>query len=149
MWCVAAFAIGGCAVEGSPFQKVYGPPDKAHIYLYRPYSFAGSLLHPPVTCDGSVARVGPGGYSVFETPPGPVTCKTETETADAVEIDTRPGGVYYLKEDIGWGVAIGHPHIYPMDADAAQSEIQRCCKLEAPGTGGNTLATPMTVQQGP
>ncbi|HKD68548.1 MAG TPA: hypothetical protein VKB84_17010, partial [Candidatus Binataceae bacterium] len=61
------------------------------------------------------------------------TCRTETETADEVEFDTRPGGVYYLKEDIGWGFSIGHPHLYPMDSDNAQTEIQNCCVLE-PGS---------------
>ncbi len=126
----AAIFIGGCAVEGKPFEKAYAPPEQAEIYLYRPYSFAGSLLRPPVTCDDSVARVGPGGYYVFVTRPGKIICHTETETADAVEIDTRAGGVYYLKEDIGWGVAIGHPHLYPMDSDEAQNEIQQCCVLE-------------------
>lgn len=122
--------ISGCAVQGRPFEKASIPPDRAEIYLYRPYSFAGSLLRPPVVCDDSVARIGPGGYQVFVVHPGKIICHTETETADEVEIDARPGGVYYLKEEIGWGVAIGHPHLYPMDTDNAMTEIQQCCVLE-------------------
>ena len=129
--CFAAvILIAGCAVEGKPFEKVSAPPQQAEIYLYRPYNFAGSLLRPPVICDDSVARVGPGGYYVFVTRPGKIICHVETETADEVEIDARAGGVYYLKEEMGWGVAIGHPHLYPMDSDEAQNEIQQCCVLE-------------------
>jgi hypothetical protein len=133
LWLAAAILAAGCAVTGDSFQRQSAPPEQAEIYLYRPYSFAGSLLRPPVVCGDSVARIGPGGYQVFKVQPGTVTCHSETETADAVEFDTRPGGVYYLKEDIGWGFAIGHPHLYPMDSDQAQTEIQHCCVLE-PGS---------------
>jgi hypothetical protein len=122
--------LAGCAVQGRPFEKAAAPPDQALIYLYRPYSYAGSLLRPPVVCDDSVQRIGPGGYQVFVVHPGKIICHTETETTDEVEIDARPGGVYYLKEELGWGVAIGHPHLYPMDNDSAQSEIQECCVME-------------------
>jgi hypothetical protein len=130
--CLTTIAAG-CAVTGQPFERQTAPSNEAEIYLYRPYSYAGSLLRPPVVCGDSVARLGPGGYQVFKVQPGTVTCHTETEAADEVEFDTRPGGVYYLKEDIGWGVAIGHPHLYPMDSDKAQTEIQKCCVLE-PGS---------------
>ncbi len=132
VFCLAAIAAG-CAVQGQSFQKQTPVPGEAQIYIYRPYSFAGSLLRPPVVCGDSVARLGPGGYQVIKVQAGTVTCHTETETADEVEFDTRPGGVYYLKEDIGWGVSIGHPHLYPMDSDKAQTEIQACCVLE-PGS---------------
>jgi len=132
-WLLTAIIAAGCAVQGDSFKKQTAPPQEAEIYLYRPYSFAGSLLRPPVVCGDSVARIGPGGYQVFKVQPGTVTCRTETETADEVEFDTRPGGVYYLKEDIGWGFSIGHPHLYPMDSDNAQTEIQNCCVLE-PGS---------------
>jgi hypothetical protein len=132
--CAAIALIAGCAVQGQPFQKASAPPEDAEIYLYRPYNFAGSLLRPPVVCGDSVARIGPGGYQVFRVRPGTVTCHTETEAADEVEIKARPGGIYYLKEELGWGVAIGHPHLYPMDNDQdAQDEIRRCCVME-PGS---------------
>ena len=129
--CLALSA--GCAVQGRQFEKQPLPPDQAEIYIYRPYSFAGSLLRPPVVCGDSVARLGPGGYQVFKVKPGTVVCRTETEAADAVEFDTRPGGVYYLKEDIGWGFSIGHPHLYPVDSDKGPDEIAQCCVLE-PGS---------------
>jgi hypothetical protein len=131
--CLAAVIAAGCAVQGQPFVKQTPVAGQAQVYIYRPYNFAGSLLRPPVVCGDSVARLGPGGYQVFTVPAGTVTCRTETETADAVEFDARPGGVYYHKEDIGWGVSIGHPHLYPIDSDKAQTEIQQCCVLE-PGS---------------
>src|SRR5260370_40518012 len=97
--------MGGGAGQDNPFEKVAAPPEQAEIYLSRPYNFAGSLLRPPITCDDSVARVGPGGYYVFVTHPGKIICHVETETADEVEIDARAGGDYHLKEAIECGGA--------------------------------------------
>ena len=123
---LAAF---GCAVQGLPFEKVPARADEAVIYVYRPYSYAGSLLKPSVTCGEDTARIGPGGYHAFIVPAGHVVCSVQTETVDAVEINAEPHA-YYIKEEIGWGVLIGHPHLNPIDNDKANSEIQSCCVSE-------------------
>jgi hypothetical protein len=51
------------------------------------------------------------------------------ESADEVEIHTEPR-VYYIREEFGIGLLLGHPHLNPIDADQAQTEIQKCCVLE-------------------
>jgi hypothetical protein len=126
----------GCAVQGRPFEKAYAPTGHAIIYVYRPYSYAGSLLRPPVTCDDETAdeetaRIGPGGYHAFIAQAGQkIVCSVpSTETKDEVEIHAEPR-VYYIREEIGWGFLTGHPHLNPIDADQAQTEIQRCCVQE-------------------
>lgn len=131
---VAALAAG-CAVQGSQFDKVAVPPAESVIYVYRPYHYAGSLLRPPVTCGEGTARIGPGGYHAFLVPAGEKTeCSVQwTETSDQVEIDGDKR-VYYIREEIGWGVMTGHPHLNPVDADQAKSEIQRCCVQEQPSS---------------
>jgi hypothetical protein len=126
--CTPIFLIG-CAVQGQPFEKLPSRPSEAVIYVYRPYNYAGSLLRPAVTCGDDTARIGPGGYHAFVVPAGHVVCNVETETADAVEIDAEPHA-YYIKEEIGWGVLTGHPHLNPTDNDKAQNEIQTCCVQE-------------------
>jgi hypothetical protein len=123
----------GCAVQGSPFNKTSAPPGESIIYVYRPYHYAASLLRPPVVCGDDMARIGPGGYHAFIVAAGEKTECTVlwTETSDQVEID---GGkrVYYIREEIGWGVMTGHPHLDPVDADQAKNEIQQCCVQEQP-----------------
>ncbi len=119
----------GCAVQGRPFEPAYSPPDNAVIYVYRPYHFGSSLLRPPVTCGAETAEIGPGGYHAFVVPAGQVICRVEVETADELEIHAQPRA-YYVKEEFGWGVLRGHPHLNPMDADMAQTEIQQCCVRE-------------------
>ncbi len=124
-------AAAGCAVQGTPFQKAAAPIGDATLYVYRPYHYEGSLLRPPVTCGDDTARIGPGGYHVFLVPAGKVVCNVAGgETADETEIDAAPG-VYYIREEIGWGVLTGHPHLNPIDSDTAHDEINSCCVLEA------------------
>jgi hypothetical protein len=125
----------GCAVQGSPFNKTAAPPGESVIYVYRPYHYAASLLRPPVICGEDMARIGPGGYHVFLVPAGEKTeCTVQwTETSDQVEIDGAKR-VYYIREEIGWGVLTGHPHLNPVDADQATGEIQQCCVQEQPAS---------------
>jgi hypothetical protein len=129
LWLVfTAVSIGaaGCAVQGPQFEKAPMKPKDQVIYVYRPYSYFGSLVRPAVTCGEETARIGPGGYHAFVVPQGKVMCSVETETADEAEIPADPR-VHYLREEIGWGATIGHPHLNPIDDDVAQSEIQKCC----------------------
>ena len=101
---VGVFAIG-CAVQGQPFEKIPSPPGNAVIYVYRPYSYAGSALRPAVTCGEDTARIGPGGYHAFIVPAGEkVVCSIQTDTADEVEIQTERRS-YYIREELGWGCA--------------------------------------------
>ena len=119
----------GCAVQGSPFEKISSPPGNAVIYVYRPYSYGSSALRPAVTCGEETARIGPGGYHAFIVPAGQkVSCSMTTDQTDEVEFDTDRR-VYYLREELGWGWITGVPHLNPVDTDKAQSEIQQC-KLE-------------------
>jgi hypothetical protein len=129
MIAVVTIIAAGCAVQGQPFEKAPLQSNDQVIYVYRPYSYFGSLVRPPVTCGEDTARIGPGGYHAFVAPPGKLMCSVETETADEVEIpaDAR---VHYLREEMGWGVMVGHPHLDPIDHDVAQSEIQHCCVAE-------------------
>jgi len=127
----AAFALylAGCAVQGAPFEKASAPPEHAIVYVYRPYNYACSLLRPPVTCGDETARIGPAGYHVFIVPAGKVVCEVPGEIGDRVELQAEPR-VHYVREEFGWGVLSGHPHLDPIDLDQAQTEIQHCCVKE-------------------
>jgi hypothetical protein len=122
----AAICLSSCAAQGRPFEKVSPPPNHAIIYVYRPYHYGSSLLKPPVKCAGESAIIGPGAYHAFVVTPGKVVCSVSEETMDQVEIDAEPRA-YYIREEFGWGLWRGHPHLNPMDADSAHDEIAKCC----------------------
>jgi hypothetical protein len=122
----------GCAAQGNKFEKIDVPDKQAVIYVYRPYEYGGSLLKPSVTCGDETARIGPGGYHAFVVPAGPTTCEVaSSESHDQVEIDADPR-VHYVKEEFGWGMLTGHPHLLPVDTDTAHTEIEQCCVQETP-----------------
>ncbi|MFZ2060432.1 MAG: hypothetical protein WAU82_05440, partial [Candidatus Binatus sp.] len=126
---VVASSTIGCAVTGTPFEKISSSPGNAVIYVYRPYSYGSSALRPAVTCGEDTARIGPGGYHAFIVPAGQkVDCTMTTDKTDDVEFDTERRS-YYVREELGWGWLTGVPHLNPVDTDKAQSEIQQC-KLE-------------------
>jgi hypothetical protein len=127
---VVATAAIGCAVDGQPFEKAESPPGNAVIYVYRPYTYASSLLRPAITCGEETARIGPGGYHAFIVPAGQkVVCSIQTDAgADEVDLQTERRS-YYIREELGWGALTSIPHLNPVDTDKAQSEIQQC-KLE-------------------
>lgn len=127
----ATALLAGCAVQGPRFEKVIPPANHAVVYVYRPYHYGSSLLKPPVNCDGESAVIGPGGYHAFVVPTGRVVCTVSVETTDQVEIDAA-AREYYIREEFGWGVWRGHPHLNPMDADRAHDEIAKCCVEQPP-----------------
>lgn len=131
MLALGSLLLGGCAVQGRLYQRQLIPPRKSVVYVYRPYSYAGSLVRPRIRCGRSAAVIGPGGYHAFVEDAGTIVCKAETETKDEVEIQARPGREYYVRYEIGWGLWVGHPHLHPIDQDRAQTEIEQCCRLQS------------------
>ncbi|MGB8682407.1 MAG: hypothetical protein WCD12_05940 [Candidatus Binatus sp.] len=117
----------GCAVQGKPFEKISSPPGNAVIYVYRPYSYASSLILPAVTCGEDTVRIGPGGYHAFVVPAGEkVVCSVQTDAgADEVDFQTERRS-YYVREELGWGAWTSMPHLNPVDTDKAHTEIQSC-----------------------
>src|SRR5277367_1430635 len=123
---LATVAVG-CAVQGKPFEKASAPPGNAVIYVYRPYSYYSSLIHPAITCGEDTLRLSPGGYHAFIVPAGQkVVCSVQTDAgSDEVDIQTERRS-YYIREELGWGALTSMPHINPVDNDKAQTEIQSC-----------------------
>jgi hypothetical protein len=124
---LAGTAAIGCAVQGQPFEKATSPPGNAVIYVYRPYSYASSLIVPAVTCGEDTVRIGPGGYHAFIVPAGEkIVCSVQTDAgADEVDFQTERRS-YYVREGLGWGAWTSMPHLNPVDTDKAQTEIQSC-----------------------
>lgn len=126
-----AISAGGCAAQGPPFERATAPPEHAIIYVYRPYSFFGSAIRPPVKCGDQTVEIQPGAYHAFIVPPGHITCTVSAEAVqtgnlDELEIDAD-ARVYYVREQVAHGALWGRPQLNPMDADQAQAEIRSCC----------------------
>ncbi len=65
---------------------------------------------------------------------GEIDCGVQgAESSDEVALDPRTHA-YYIREEFVWGLMSGHPHLNPVDADKANSEIQTCCIDETPAS---------------
>ena len=125
-----------------PSKRFPSIPGSAEIYLYRPYNFAGSLLHPPVICDDSVARIGPAvtrcsscvrGKSSAPTPrPKPPTKSRSTRAPVAFIISRKKSdGAFQLaiRIFIRWTATMRRPRF----SNAASWIRARCHGLIHPG----------------
>ncbi len=113
-------------------------PGNAVIYVYRPYSYASSLIRPAITCGEDTLRISPGGYHAFIVPAGQkVVCSVQTDAgSDEVDLQTERRS-YYIREELGWGKMTSMPHLNPIDTDNAQTEIQKCVQEPEPTQTGS------------
>lgn len=107
--------------------------DKATVYLYRDPAFLGGALAPNVSANGvPLADLPSGGYFVYHAAPGSVEFSAHTESHTSVTVDAKVGETYYIKDSIGMGVFVGHPHLALVSGDVGAKEIQQCKLVTAP-----------------
>lgn len=85
---------------------------------------------------------------------GPTTLWAETEKKEELEVDLRPGHVYYLRCGVSTGIAIGRPSLSITESNALradfetfnakESETQDTIILQKEGTAIRYKATPQT-----
>jgi hypothetical protein len=96
------------------------------IYVYRPKSFIGGGVQPKVSCGQESVSLAPGGYHPYVVDPGTVTCRASTESTAEVDVKSVAGEPSYVKEEIGAGVLVGHPHLYLVDTNSGETEAGKC-----------------------
>jgi hypothetical protein len=126
VFSAAIVFASGCAVSGAPYQSVAIPAGKSVVNVYRPYSLVGGGVKPTLTCGAEGVALGPGGYHSFIVDPGTITCHAKTEVSADLDIQAEAGQMTYVKEEIGAGVLVGHPHLYLMDTNSGEREIASC-----------------------
>ncbi len=98
-------------------------PDKAVIYLIRD---RGDLYTANVklTVDGKdMGESWPGTYFRWELPPGKHTIISYTQPPAALTIDTAPGGVYHVWQDINVGRHREHSQLRIVDVTTTQQTL--------------------------
>jgi hypothetical protein len=122
----AAVSWVGCSASGPAFHEIQVPAGKSVIYAYRPKSIFGAAIQPSVNCGGPGPGLAPGGYHPFVVEPGTVTCTAKTEARSEVQVDATSDGPSYVRERIGIGFFVGHPHLEVVDTATGAREIQAC-----------------------
>lgn len=113
LFVVAAVAVNliGCASVnmGNPQQDAAAktftaPAGKAAIYVYRNESM-GAAVKMDVEVDGKpIGQTAANTFLRKEVEPGKHTVTSKAENDDTVEIDAKPGALYYIWQEVKMGM---------------------------------------------
>jgi hypothetical protein len=121
---IAAITLNmvGCASVnmGSPEQDAAAksftaPKDNAAVYIYRNESMGGAVKMD-VNVDG--APIGQTSAKTFlykEVTPGKHTITSTAENTDTLEIDAKPGTLYYVWQEVKMGVLYARNKLHLVD----------------------------------
>ena len=104
-------------------------PDKAVIYLLRD---RGDLFRfdVRVLLDGrDMGSTSPNSYFRWEVPPGPHTIVSDTQPPAVLGLDTQPGGLYYVWQDINVGRLRAESRLEQVNAYTAQQTMESAVLL--------------------
>lgn len=122
----AALPLGAAAmpVQDAPLVTKSGPlgaPEagKGQVVFFRPGSMMGMALGCTVReGDAQVARLGSGKYYVVQATPGKHVYHYEGEARDELTLEVEEGETYFVRCNIGMGIAAGRANLSPSDRDA-------------------------------
>ena len=106
-------------------------PDKSVLYVYRDESM-GAAVRMDVKIDGETCgQTAADTYFRFVLPPGNHKITSVAENTDSVDIDMKPGQLYYVWQEVKMGVLYARSKLHVIGANKGQTDI-RSCKLALP-----------------
>jgi len=94
----------GSAQQDAAAKTFKAPADKAALYVYRNETM-GAAIKMDVSVDGQ--RVGETAAKTFlykEVAPGKHTVESRAENTDKLEVDAKPGVVYFIWQEVKMGL---------------------------------------------
>jgi hypothetical protein len=97
--------------------RVPAPPSgKGEVVFFRPFAAGFVLTFSVHEGDKGIVKLPSGTYFVYTADPGPHSYTIESEAKDTLNMEVDAGEVYYVKQTMGMGFFVGHPHINQSDA---------------------------------
>ena len=102
--------------------------DKGTVYLYRTGRAVGATGQLSVKVNSTDAGgTGPGTFFKWDLKPGTYTFSSSTgESSAVVQLDVKPGEVYYLRQDARMGVSSGRVTMKEVDSKKGRDEVKGC-----------------------
>ncbi len=127
---VIAVNLVGCASVnmGSPQQDAAAktfkaPADKAAIYVYRNESMGGAVKMD-VAIDGQpVGQTAAKTYLYKEVAPGKHTVESKAENTDKVEVDAKPGMLYFIWQEVKMGALYARTKLHLVSEDDGKKGV--------------------------
>jgi len=91
------------------------PKDVAGIYVYRNESM-GAAVKMDVEVDGKpIGQTAANTYLYKQVSPGKHTIASKAENTDTLEIDAKPGALYYIWQEVKMGVMYARTKLHLVD----------------------------------
>jgi len=127
-----ATALAGCAsVQKGDAQldkelKTFKAPtgDKAGVYIYRNEAFGASVTMD-VSIDGKeVGQTAANTYLYKEVAPGKHMVTSKAENTDTLEIETQPGTLTYIWQEVKMGFMYARNKLHLVDTEEGQKGVR-------------------------
>lgn len=117
-----ALSLAGCASVnmGDPKQDAAAktftaPQGNAGVYVYRNETM-GAAVKMDVEMDGKpLGQTGANTFLYKEVAPGKHAITSKTENTETLEIDTKPGLLYYVWQEVKMGVLSARSKLHLVD----------------------------------
>jgi hypothetical protein len=132
------FSLVGCASVpmGDPqkdtsAKQFTANPDKAGVYVYRNESFGGAIRMDVAVDNKPLGQTAAKTYFYAEVEPGKHTITSKSENTDTLEIETAPGKLYYVWQEVKMGVLYARTKLHLVGDSEGQKGVLES-KLAAP-----------------
>jgi len=113
----------GSAQQDATAKAFKAPADKAAIYVYRNESM-GAAIKMDVSVDGQpVGQTAAKTYLYKEVAPGKHTVESKSENTDKVEIDAKPGTLYFIWQEVKMGVLYARTKLHLVGEDDGKKGV--------------------------
>lgn len=114
------------AEQDAEAKKFLSVANKASIYLYRNETFGGAIAMP-VSLDGkTMGRTGPETFFKWEVEPGTHEVVSHTENIQKLKVDTKPGEIYYVWQEVKMGLFAADSKLHLVDEAKGQAGVKEC-----------------------
>jgi hypothetical protein len=121
----------GDAQQDAAAKKFVAPKDNAGVYVYRNESMGGAVKME-VGIDGKpIGKTAAKTFLYKEVTPGKHTITSKAENTDALELDAKPGMLYYVWQEVKMGFMSARSKLQLMDETQGKKGVLET-KLAAP-----------------
>ena len=113
----------GDAKQDAAAKTFTAPKDAAGIYVYRNESMGGAVKMD-VQIDGkAVGQTAANTFLYKEVAPGKHTVVSQAENTDSIEVDVKPGMLYYIWQEVKMGVLYARTKLHLVDESKGKQGV--------------------------
>ncbi len=125
--CLSLFGCAtvnmGDAKQDAAVKTFAAPAGKAGLYIYRNETM-GAAIKMDVAVDGQpIGQTAANTFLYKEVAPGKRTITSTAENTDTLEIDAKPGVLYYIWQEVKMGLMGARSKLQLVDATAGKKGV--------------------------